>query len=106
MWPITTRFSGGLLPTPSGGLLLAKLLEEPRRRRRKNRAFLLPMGQTLAIDAQRFEALGRFRIVKAEALDEATVARAARIRHDDVEERPFLGAPAGKPYHYHGCLPL
>jgi hypothetical protein len=35
------------------------------------------------------------RIVGAELLDEAAVARAARIGHHDVEERPLLGAMTG-----------
>ena len=45
------------------------------------------------------EALGMFArqkgIVGAELLDEAAIARAARIGHDDVEERPLLGAVTG-----------
>jgi hypothetical protein len=45
------------------------------------------------------DALGMFarqqRIVGPELLDEAAVARAARVGDDDVEERPLLGAVAG-----------
>src|SRR5215510_8511947 len=35
------------------------------------------------------------RVVGAELLDEAAIARAARIGDDDVEERPLLGAVTG-----------
>jgi len=42
-------------------------------------------------------ALVEHRVVGADPLDEAPVARAARIRDDDAVERALLGAAAGEP---------
>jgi hypothetical protein len=78
----------------SGGLLLAKLFHEARRGIGEYGALALPVRQTLAIDAQRFATLRRFGIIETEALDETAVARAARIRYDEIEEWPLLGATA------------
>jgi hypothetical protein len=50
--------------------------------------------ETLAIDAQRFVTRRRFGIIKTEALDETPVSRAARIRYNEIEEWPLLGATA------------
>jgi len=76
-------------------LLRAHLLHEARGGGRKDRALTLPVGEALAIDAQRLVTRGRLRVVETETFDEAAVTRAARIGDHDVEERALLGAAAG-----------
>jgi hypothetical protein len=59
----------------SSGGLAAKLLDEASRCVGELRSFTLPVGKPLHIYAQPLTAFGRFRIVKADALDKASVAR-------------------------------
>src|SRR5919106_776841 len=57
------------------------------------RAHLQPMRNALLVERDALRVLARQqRVVGAELLDEAAVARAARIGHDDPIERPLLGA--------------
>jgi hypothetical protein len=51
--------------------------------------------QALAIDTERLAAFRRFRIVKAQPLDEAPVTGPAGIGHYHIEKRPLLGTASG-----------
>ncbi len=63
------------------------------------RPLLQPVREPLAIERQR---LGlRARIVVAQHLDEAAVARRSRIGDDDTEERSLLGTCASQTNNQH-----
>ena len=53
------------------------------------------------VDAQRLAAGGGFRVVEPDALDEAAVARVARVGNHHVVEGPVLGATAGQTNNNH-----
>src|ERR671912_53703 len=63
---------------------------------RRLSADLQPMRDALLVERDALSVLARQQgVVGAELLDEAAIARAARIGHDDVEERPLLGTVTG-----------
>src|SRR5262245_39147162 len=97
MRPITTSLSGGFR--------LTSLLDQPRHGVRQLRALALPVRQPLAVDAQPLAAFRRLRIVEADALDEAAVARSSRIGHYQVVERALLRPTACQTYDDHVFLP-
>src|SRR5215471_16079187 len=101
MRPITTSFSG------LGGLwllLLAKLPDQPRCSVGQDRPLRLPVRQALAVYAQALAPFRGLGIVKADALDEAAIACAARVGNHHIEERAFLGAAARESNDNHICL--
>ena len=92
--PITTIGSG------SG--FRAELLDEACRRVADLRTLALPVSEPLGFEAKHLLASRRFGIVKTDALYEAAVARALRIRNHQVEKRTLFGAAACQSDHYHG----
>src|ERR1035437_9246301 len=86
----------------SGGFLLAELLDEARRRVADLGTLALPVGKALGLKAEPFLALGRFGIVETDALNEAAVARALRIRDHQIKKRTLFGAAACQSDHNHG----
>src|SRR5471030_778209 len=63
---------------------------------RRAGADLEPVSDALLLHGQTLLVLSRQqRVVGAQLLDEAAVARAARVGDDDVVERPLLGAVTG-----------
>ena len=81
------------------------LLEQARNRRTDLGADRPPVGQAIQRNAEPDFTAGGDRVVETHALDEAPVARIARIGGDDVEEWPPLGAAASQTYHDHGKSP-
>jgi len=65
------------------------------------RTLALPMAHALQLDAQRFLAFCHERVVKTDALDEATVAAIARIGHYYIKKRTVLGTTTGKTNYDH-----
>src|SRR5690349_1588293 len=98
--PITTSF-----PDSGSFLLLTELLDQPRHRVGELRALALPMREPRVVDAQPLAAFRRLRVVEPDALDEAAVARAPRVRHHQVVERALFRAAAREPDDDHGLVP-
>jgi hypothetical protein len=60
------------------------------------RAHADPVGQTVLRNAQAFFATLGNRVVKPDALDEATIAANPLVGYDDIEKRTVLGTAACK----------
>jgi hypothetical protein len=69
-----------------------ELLDQTRNGRAQLRAHALPVGKAIGGDAKPYFAFGRLGIVETYTLDEAAIARVARVGRHDVEEGTFLGA--------------
>src|SRR6185295_2330248 len=89
------------MSTKSSGGFLCKLLHEALCGRGKLRPLARPMLDALHVHAQTLAALGRFRVVKPKPLEELATRRAARIRHDQMKERPLVKAAALQSNHHH-----
>ena len=85
-----------------GDLLRGVLLDQTGNRRGQLGTILLPVGQSIDGDAQALGIAGGNRIVKADTLDETTIATITGIGHDHVVERALLGAATGKTDNNHG----
>ncbi len=70
--------------------------DQPRYRRRHSGADSRPVGQPIGGNPKPGLGARRDRVVKADALDEAAIARIARIGSYDIEKRALLGAAACK----------
>src|SRR3990172_10676545 len=86
----------------SGSLLGVELLDEPRRRIADLGTLALPVREALSLVAERVLACRRLGIVKTDALDEAAVARALRIRDHQIKKRALFCAAACQSDHNHG----
>src|SRR5688500_1459975 len=64
-------------------------------------ALCQPVLDAREVDAEPGLAAGRDRVEETDALDVASVARAAPVRHDDVIERTFGRAAARQPSDHH-----
>ncbi len=72
------------------------LLDQTGNRRGKLGAVLLPVSQTVNRDAQGFGITGGNRIVKADTLNETTIATITGIGNNHVVEGALLGTTTGK----------
>jgi hypothetical protein len=84
---------------------LTELLYQAHCRVRQLCAFALPERHTVQLNAQGLLALGRFRVVETDTLDETAVAGEARVSHYHIEERALSGTPARKSNHHHDVHP-
>src|SRR6185437_3791899 len=76
-----------------GLLAQARFAEETRDALARQRADAEPMLDALGLELDPFGMLLRqHRVIGAELFDEASVARAAAVRHHDLIEGPLLGA--------------
>src|SRR5690606_14518488 len=73
----------------------ALLVEEAGHAVGRRRALREPRLGLLHVEHDALGALGQQRVVGADLLDEAAVARRARVGDDDAVERALLGARAG-----------
>src|SRR4029079_1157800 len=88
----------------AGGLLLATL-DQLLHRVGGLRALRHPVGDAIEREAILRLVLGRLGIVETDALDEAPVARHARIGNDDVVERAVFGSATRHSYDDHLLAP-
>src|SRR6185369_9331873 len=109
--PITTRgeSAAGALLGRFGGLFLRAAgdfgfatLDELLHCGRWLRAELHPVIDAVERDPEILLGFGSLGVVEADALDEAAIARHARIGDDDVVEGAVLGTTSGHANHYHG----
>src|SRR5437867_8282895 len=65
------------------------------------RATMLPIVNAIEREAQTFFAFAGDGVIEADAFDESTVTPIARIRDNDIEEWPLLGAASSQSDDYH-----
>lgn len=90
------RVRQGESPGESGSLLGSVLLDQTGSGGGELGAVLLPVGQTIHGNAQTFFMLGRYGVIKADALHETAITAIAGVSHDQVVEGALLGTTTSK----------